>query len=140
VNHIDRKAVGVILALCDLELAEFAQFLGYERGYVSNVLTGQTKPSPAFCRAFGDTVARLVFGERCRGGRLLPAQPLLELVRRRARYAPGKREFYSDNGINMSYLSSREFVTDVVVDRVCSALGVHPSSVYGSDYDIEEAS
>jgi hypothetical protein len=130
VNGIDRRAVTVILALCEMELGDFAECLGYERGYVSNVLTGQTRPSPAFCRAFGDTVAELVFGERCSRGRMLPTAPLLELVRRRARYVPRKRDFYSDNGVNMNYLSSREFVSEVVVDRICSALGVHPSSIY----------
>ena len=132
-SDVDRRAVKVILALCNMELKDFAECLGYERRYVSNVLTGQTRSSPAFCKAFGDTVAALIFGERCSAGRMLPAAPLLELVRRRARYAPGKRDFYSDNGINMNYLSSREFVSEVVVDRICSALGVHPSSLYGLD-------
>lgn len=136
-SQIDRRAVRVILALCEMEQGEFAECLGYERGYVSNVLTGQTRPSPAFCRAFGDSVAELVFGERCSRGRMLPTAPLLELVRRRAQYVPRKRDFYSDNGINMSYLSSREFITEVVVDRICSALGVHPSSVYD---ELSEAS
>jgi hypothetical protein len=137
VNEIDRRAVKVILAMCDMELAEFAQHFGYEPRYVSNVLTGATRPSPAFCRAFGDTVAELVFGERCRPGRMLPAGPVVELVRRRARYAPRKRDFYSDNGINVGYLSSREFLSEVVVDRICSALGVHPSSLYGDDHEQE---
>lgn len=127
---VDRRAVRVVLALCDMELGDFAECLGYERGYVSNVLTGQTRPSPAFCTAFGDTVVQLVFGEHCSRGRLLATGPLLELVQRRARYAVRKRDFYSDNGINMSYLSSREFVSEEVVDRICSALGVHPSSLY----------
>ena len=130
---IDRRAVQVILALCDMELRDFAECVGYDRGYVSNVLTGQTRPSPAFCRAFGDTVAQLVFGERCRSGRMLPTAPLVELVQRRARYAPSKRAFYADNGINMNHLSSREFVSEVIVDRICSALGVHPSSLYGPE-------
>jgi transcriptional regulator with XRE-family HTH domain len=130
---IDRRAVKVILALCDMERKDLAERLGYDRRYVNNVLCGQTHPSPAFCRAFGDTVSELVFGERCRSGRMLPVAPLLKLVRRRARYAAGKRDFYSDNGINMNYLSSREFVSEVVVDRICSALGVHPSSLYGRE-------
>ena len=130
---VDRRAVSVIMALCSLELRDFAEHLGYERGYVSNVLTGQTRPSPAFCRAFGDTVAELVFGLQCRSGRMLPAGPLMELVRRRARYAASKREFYSDNGINMNYLSSRDFLSEAVVDRICSALGVHPSAIYGPE-------
>lgn len=136
-SGIDRRAVKVILALCDMEVKDFAECLGYERKYVSNVLTGQTRPSFAFCRAFGDTVAELVFGERCSRGRMLPTAPLLNLVRRRARYVPRKRDFYSDNGVNMNYLSSREFVSEVVVDRICSALGVHPSSIYD---EIAEAS
>ena len=134
---IDRRAVRVLLALCDVELGEFAECLGYDRGYVSNVLTEQTRPSPAFCRAFGDTMARLVFGESCDRGRILPTGPLLDLVRRRARYAPRKRDFYSDNGINMKYLSSRDYVSETVVDRICSALGVHPSSVYGRENEQE---
>ena len=132
-SEIDRRAVTIILALCDMELGEFSECLGYERGYVSNVLCGSTPPSPAFCKAFGDTVSELVFGDRCRSGRLLPAAPVLDLVRRRARYAPRKRDFYSDHGINMSYLSSRELVSEIVVDRICSALGVHTSSLYGPD-------
>jgi hypothetical protein len=137
---LDRRAVRVILALCDMERKDLAERLGYDRRYVNNVLCGQTRPSPAFCRAFGDTVSELVFGERCRSGRMLPVAPLLELVRRRARYASRKRDFYSDNGINMNYLSSRDFVSEVVVDRICSALGVHLSAVYGTDSAAEEAS
>ena len=132
-SEVDRRAVQVILALCDIELHEFAEHLGYERGYVSNVLTGQTSPSPAFCRAFADTVAELIFGDSCFSGRMLPAAPLVELVRRRARYAASKRAFYSDHGINMSYLGSREVVSEAVVDRICSALGVHPSAIYAEE-------
>lgn len=139
-TNVDRRAVRVILALCEMEVGDFAEYLGYERGYVSNVVTGQTRPSPAFRKAFGDTVAQLVFGEGYGRGRLLPAAPLLDLIRRRARYAARKRDFYSDNGINMNYLSSREFVREVVVDRICSALGVHPSSLYGTDGETERAS
>lgn len=139
-SDIDRRAVRVILALCDMELKDFAECLGYERKYVSNVLTGQTRPSPAFCRAFGDTVGQLVFGERCSGDRMVPVAPLLELVQRRACYAPGKQAFYADNGINMSYLTSREFVSEVVVDRICSALGVHPTAIYEAEADREQAS
>ncbi len=133
---IDRRAVRVILALCDMELGDFAECLGYDRGYVSNVLTGQTRPSPAFCRAFGDTVAELVFGERCSSGRMVPARPLVELVERRARYAVSKRDFYSDHGINMNYLRSRDSLSEIVADRICSALGVHPSTLYGHDYHV----
>jgi hypothetical protein len=139
-SDIDRRAVRVILALADMDLGEFAQRLGYERGYVSNVLTGSTRPSPAFSRAFGETIADLVLKERCRSGRMVPAGPLVELVRRRARYAPRKRDFYSDNGINMNYLCSRDQVSEVVVDRICSALGVHPSAIYETDVGAEEAS
>lgn len=137
---VDRRAMKVILALCDMERKDLADCLGYEHRYVNNVLCGVTRPSPAFCRAFGDTVSQLVFGETCGRGRLLPTAPLLDLVRRRARYAARKRDFYSDNGINMSYLSSRESVSEVVVDRICSALGVHPSSLYGADAETERAS
>jgi hypothetical protein len=139
-THIDRRAIGVILALCDMDISDFAKCLGYDRGYVSNVLTGSTQPSPAFCRAFGDTVAALVFGERRQSGRMLPAGPLIELVRSRARYVPRKRDFYSDNGINMKYLCSRDLVSEIVVDRICSALGVHPSAIYVTERDAEEAS
>jgi hypothetical protein len=139
-SDIDRRAVRVILALGDMDLGEFAKRLGYDRGYVSNVLTGSTPPSPAFCRAFGDTIANLVFKDRWRSGRMLPAAPLIELVRRRARFASRKRDFYSDNGINMKYLCSRDLVSEVVVDRICSALGVHPSAIYGTEVDAEEAS
>jgi hypothetical protein len=139
-NDIDRRVVRVVLALCDMDLGDFAKCLGYDRGYVSNVLTGSTPPSPAFCRAFGDTVANLVFGERCRSGRMLPTAPLVELLQRRTRYAARKRDFYSDNGINMTYLCSRDRISEVVVDRICSALGVHPSSIYGTEVNAEEAS
>jgi hypothetical protein len=139
-SDIDRRAIRVLLALCDMDLSDFAKCLGYDRGYVSNVLTGSTPPSPAFCRAFGDTIAGIVFGEHCRSGRMLPAGPLVGLVRRRACYAPRERDFYSDNGINMKYLCTRDQVSEVVVDRVCSALGVHPSALYGAEGDSEEAS
>lgn len=132
-TDIDRRALRVILALCDIELGELAVCLGYERGYVSNVLTGQTRPSPAFRRAFGDTVAQLVFGEGCGPGRMLPAAPLVDLIRLRVRYAPSKRDFYSDHGINLSYLSSHDRVSEMLADRICCALGVHLSSLYGEE-------
>jgi hypothetical protein len=138
-SDIDRRAVRVILALGDMDLGDFAKRLGYDRGYVSNVLTGSTPASPAFCRAFGGTVADLVFGKRVRSGRMLPTAPLIDLVRGRARYVPRKRDFYSDNGINMKYLCSHDLVSEVVVDRICSSLGVHPSAVYGTKLDTEEA-
>lgn len=131
-SEIDRRAVRVIFALCDIEVRDFAECLGYDSGYVSNVLTGATRPSPAFCRAFGDVVAQLVFGPSCRNGAMLPSAPLLELVETRARYAASKGAFYADHGINIGYLRSHDVIRESVVDRICSALGVHPSAIYGS--------
>lgn len=137
-SEIDRRATNVILALSGLELGEFAEHVGYDAGYVSNVLTEQTRPSPAFRRAFGEAVATLIFGDAGLDSVRLPATPLLELVKRHARYAPSKRDFYSDHGINMNYLVSRQWLSGALVDRICCALGVHPSAIYGSD--VREAS
>lgn len=137
---VDRRAADVILTLCGLEIREFAEHAGYDAGYVSNVLTGATVPSLAFRRAFGETVATLIFGPSDGPDRQLPAEPLVELVRKRARYAARKRDFYSDAGINMNYLVSRKSVSHALVDRICCALGVHPTSIYGAHYGIEEAS
>jgi hypothetical protein len=33
----------------------------------------------------------------------------------------------------MKYLCSRDLVSEPVVDRNCSALGVHPSAIYGTE-------
>jgi hypothetical protein len=135
---VDRRAVKVILALCDMELKELAHHLGYEPRYVSNVLCRQVDPSRAFRRAFGETVANLVFGDRPARETRLPAAPLVELIERRAESAPSKRDFYADKGINMSYLTTRGWVKVTLVDRICCALGVHPSSLYGNDYGLED--
>ena len=40
----------------------------------------QHATEPAFSRAFGDTVANLVFGARCRSGRMLPTAPLVNNI------------------------------------------------------------
>lgn len=128
---IDRRAFYVILALCDMEIQEFATHVGYEPAYVSNVLCGSASPSPAFARAFGDTIARLVLGqEGGGGGQAIPTGPLLELVHRQARSAPSRRAFYSDHGINMSYLNSHEYISEFLADRICTSLGVHPTALF----------
>ena len=47
---------------------------------MSNVLNGQTRPSPAFCRAFGTRWPSWSSASVVRPGRMLPAAPLLELI------------------------------------------------------------
>lgn len=137
----DRRTLNILLAALGLEQNELADLMGYEKGYVSNVFNGFTQARPAFRRAFGETIASLVLGSYEPEMReSYPPAPLIDLIDKRAAEAPSKRAFYSDLGTNAQALGKRKCFDGVFVDRICCALGVHPTSVYGRDYDLEEAS
>ena len=140
-HNIDRKALKVILAVLDMDLRDLAEHTGYDHGYVVNILNGFTPPSASFRRALGDTIATLVLGaSEAQVQESYPAAPLMDLIERAASQARSKREFYADIGTSAQALKKHSCFDGVFVDRICCALGVHPSSVYGGDYDIEEAS
>ena len=135
---VDRKAIDVILAVVGIEQRELADLMGYKEGYVANVMNGSAKASRAFKEAFGNAIAELVLGPSGHPLQILPAAPLKELIRKRAEQAPCKSQFYSDLGINPQGWNKRQVVTELVVDKICCALGVHPSAIYDEIH--EEAS
>jgi hypothetical protein len=139
-SEIDRKTIKILLVSLDLELRALADHIGYDKRYVVNVLNGFTKASPSFRRAFGETIASLVLGPHESVRESYPPEPLVKLIESRAAEAPSKREFYRDLGTNAQAIRNRKRFDGVFVDRVCCALGVHPSSIYGRDYNVEEAS
>ena len=134
---VDRRAVKILLAALELEQRELAAHMGYDATYVANIFGGFTEPSGAFKRAFGELVADLLLGDARKKPTLYPAAPLKELIARRAADARDKAQFYADLGLGSSGLNGRRHVTADVVDRICCALGVHPSAVYGVDYETE---
>ncbi len=133
-REVDHKAIKVLLACLELEMNELADHLGYEAGYVANVLNGFTEVSPGFRRAFGETIASLVLGpveEKVK--ETYPAEPLVRLIEARAAAAPSKKEFYRELGTHALAIKGRKSFDGLFVDRICCALGVHPTSVYGFD-------
>lgn len=135
-HEVDRKSIKIILAALDLEVHELATAMGYDAGYFTNVTNGFTQASPGFRRAFGDTIATFVFGQfEPSKIESYPPGPLLELVQRAASRAPSKREFYRELGTSAQALKSRKSLDGILVDRICCALGVHPSSVY-PEYEV----
>jgi hypothetical protein len=137
---VDRRAVGVLLAVLGIEERELAELMGYRPGYVTNVLNGRTPVSRSFHDAFGKAIACMLVGPPPAQPERYPAGPLLVLIRRRAAQAPSKSQFYADLGVSVNSLSGRKVVSGALVDRVCCALGVHPTAVYGCDCGTEEAS
>lgn len=135
-GDLDRKALKILLAALDLEFADIADALGYQRGYVSNVLTGYRPPSDIFRAAFGELVAELLLGGTVReSNRSLPAAPLARYLARRAAQAHCKRDFYADLGLPSGGWNKRVRVPPALVDRVCCHLGMHPSEIYGREWD-----
>lgn len=140
-NKVDRKTINVLFAALGMEHHRFAELMGYDEGYVSNVFNGYTAASPAFRRAFGETIGTLILGTFEREVmESYPAGPLVELILQRAVRVPSKRDFYRDLGANAQALKARKNLDGLFVDRVCCQLGVHLSSLYGSDYETAEAS
>lgn len=136
----NRQALNVLLAVLDIEQRELADLMGYRASYVANIFNGFTEPSDAFKQALGDTLSDLLLGTSRTAEKYLPAQPLAEFLEHRSRDASSRREFYADLGLSPHDWNKRERVTDSLVDRVCCALGVHPSAIYGRDYEVGEAS
>jgi transcriptional regulator with XRE-family HTH domain len=130
---VERKAIRILLAGLDIHQNQLAELMGYKRGYVINVLNGHASVSSEFRIAFGDTIARLLLGEPCPKAGLYPPGPLVELMQRRAAEALSVSEFYDELQIQPCDLNGRDVVSERVVDRVCCALGVHPSAIYGSN-------
>jgi hypothetical protein len=127
---VDRRAINVLLAALDIEQRELAQMMGYDPRYVVNVVNGFTLPSEAFKDAFGKALADLLLGQTRREAKAYPAGPLVALMRKRAAQAPCKADFYADLGVTGNGWGTRRSVPVDLVDRICCALGVHPSAVY----------
>lgn len=133
----DRKTLNILLAALGLEQRDLAELMGYEQGYVANVFNGHTIARPAFRRALGETIGSLILGTyQPATAERYPAGPLLQLIMTRAADAACKRDFYRDLGVNES-IHKRDTLDAVLVDRVCCSLGIHPTSVYGHDYELK---
>ena len=127
----DRKTIAILLAALELEQNQLAELMGYDKGYVSNVFNGFTIARPAFRRAFGETIASLILGNfQPPTAETYPADPLVSLIEKRAAQTPCKRDFYRDLGTSHQALRHRKVLDALLVDRLCCALGVHPTSVY----------
>lgn len=61
--QVDRRNLKILLALYDLEVRDFAEMMGFDRGYVSNVIGGFTHPSRKFRTRLGEVIATLMVGE-----------------------------------------------------------------------------
>lgn len=61
---VNSVPIRVVLALFDMDVKHFAELAGYDAGYVSNILTGQTIASDRFRDAVAATIDELVFGPR----------------------------------------------------------------------------
>lgn len=133
---VDRRALKVLLAGLEMEQRELAERMSYDTTYVANILNGFTEPSDAFKAAFGEVIADAVLGCSRRRKILYPAEPLRQLIRKRAAEAGSKELFYADLGLSCNGWKNRRNVTADTVDRVCCALGVHPSSLYGHDFEV----
>ncbi len=137
-SPVDRKTIKVLLACLELEVKDLADHIGYDKGYVVNVLNGFTKASTRFRRAFGDTVATLLLGTNEDDVKeTYPSEPLIRLIEARAAAAPSKQDFYRELGTSAQTIRNRKRFDGLFVDRICCALRVHPSSVYGRDYEQE---
>ena len=133
---VDRRTLNVLLAALDIEQRELADRMGYDKTYVVNIFNGFTQTSNAFKQAFGDALGDLLLGGTRRAKRL-PAAPLVEFLETRARGAECRSAFYENLGLNpQSWHRGRKYVSESQLDRICCALGVHPSSIYGSDYEV----
>lgn len=137
---VDRRALKILLAALEMEQRDLASDMGYDVTYVANVVNGFTEPSDAFKRAFGDVVADVLLGPARLRHVSYPAEPLRRLIAQRAMGAPSKARFYADLGLTSQGWGKRQTVPASLVDRVCCALGVHPSAIYPEFTNIEEAS
>ncbi|MFN2489135.1 MAG: hypothetical protein ABR529_05265 [Actinomycetota bacterium] len=136
---VDRRALNVVVAVLGIEQRELAERMGYRPGYVANVLNGCTPASDAFRWALGEALAELLLGSSRKAASGFPAQPLSELIERRAAGAASRRQFYADLELSCHGWNKRQELSADLIDRVCCALGVHPSSLY-PDFCLEEAS
>jgi hypothetical protein len=138
---VDRRTINILLAALDLDMGDLADHMGYDYGYVINVLNGFTVAGPSFRRALGETIGSLVLGSHdSEIDESYPPEPLIALIEKRAAAAVSKRDFYRDLGTSHQALRSRKRFDGLFVDRLCCALGVHPSYVYERDYDAGEVS
>ena len=132
---IDRKTLKILLAALELEQHELATAMGYDATYVANVLGGHTRVSDSFRAGFGEFVAEAILGEKLPKA-TLPAAPLIEFIEKRAADAGCKSDFYDQLGLASNGWHKRKRVTVAIVDRLCCKLGVHPTAVYGPDYEV----
>ena len=133
---VDRTTLNVLLAALDIEQRELADRMGYDKTYVVNVFCGFTAPSDAFKQAFGEAVADLVLGSSRTEVNRLPAAPLVEFLDRRAKQSTSRAQFYKSLGLKPQGWIRRRWVNESLLDRICCELGVHPSAIYGPDFEV----
>jgi transcriptional regulator with XRE-family HTH domain len=133
---VDRRTLNVLLAALDIEQRELAGRMGYDQAYVANILNGFALPSDSFKQAFGEALTDLLIGASHTDVTQLPAQPLIDFLNRRACQAESRACFFEELGLNPQSWTRRKYVNESQLDRICCALGVHPSAIYGSDYEI----
>ena len=136
----NRQALNVLLAVLDIEQRELSDLMGYRPAYVANVFNGFTEPSDAFKQALGQALSDLLLGTSRTEEKYLPANPLVEFLELRSKEAASRTEFYATLGLSPKGWNKLEQVTESLVDRICCALGVHPTAIYGRDYEVGEAS
>lgn len=132
---VDRRTINVLLASLEIGQRELAERMGYDKGYVVNVFNGFTLPSDGFKSAFGEVIGDLVLGSSRTDVSRLPAQPMIEYLSRRAAESECRSRFYADLGLTAQGWNRRKFVTAAQVDRICCRLGIHPTEIYGTDYE-----
>lgn len=133
---VDRRTINVLLAALEIEQHELAERMGYDKGYVVNVFNTFTAPSDSFKKAFGEVVADLVLGSSRTHVSRLEAAPLIDYLRKRAQEAECRSQFYAHLGLTAQAWNRRKFVTASQVDDICCQLGIHPSEIYGTDYEV----
>jgi hypothetical protein len=139
---VNRVAIRTVLAALDISHAELAELLGFERGYVNNVLSGCSRVTPGFRRALGDVLAQRLLAPRLDEGRTTyPPGPLQELCRERMKRYPSPRSFYAATGVSSTFMSRRQPMGVDLADRYCMALNTTLEKVYplGADWHVNRA-
>ena len=133
---VARRSINVLLAALEIEQRELADRMGYDKGYVVNIFNGFTPPSDGFKKAFGEVIADLVLGSSRTDVSRLPAQPMIDYLSKRAAESECRSRFYADLGLTAQGWNRRKHVTAAQVDRICCRLGIHPTEIYGTDYEV----
>ena len=146
---MNRLAFDVLLSALRMTNQDFADLIGCDRSYFSQIKCGTQRAGDRLRAEIGQAIAMLLLDEdrseireRIQGQRLLDQHPTLfrwaplrlKVERRAIRVGCTPRELLQKWGVDSP--RRRYYVDTETVETICDKLSIHPTEVYPEYYEL----